>query len=312
MKRESKRQWKGYFRVQRPMSSRHGVYESTVYGVIENYCDMSKKVCTVSHQTIGEILNISRNTVITNIQLLIKHGYITDLTPDLRNHPHTYKLTGKLYKEAQSQPFSEPTVEREEEEPVSDERPEQEETEIVYDIIEDDNLHEIAAQEMVCTTDTPESLLLSSLAAVPNSSTACCSSDEQPAVHPVGMKKNIKELKKETSEENIPTPEGEEKKGPQNDLSRRQPPALVWNQFVDNNFNWLKGTIGKMEGWYPKGWKGWTLHVSIDVFVNQDFLKKSVQPKADLLLQEQTGCPEARFHFIDNYDIYKAYTAEEE
>lgn len=49
---------------------------------------MELGVCKASHDTIAERAGMSRRSVIDLIKILIKAGYIEDLTPEVRNEPH--------------------------------------------------------------------------------------------------------------------------------------------------------------------------------------------------------------------------------
>ena len=40
---------------------------------------------------------MNRTTVIRHIKTLVKNGYVIDKTPNLRNHPHTYKVSEKIF-----------------------------------------------------------------------------------------------------------------------------------------------------------------------------------------------------------------------
>ena len=61
-----------------------------VYGVVRRYCQMQDNVCKASLETLGKKIGIDRATVMRHIKSLCDDGYLSDLTPDLRNKPHVY------------------------------------------------------------------------------------------------------------------------------------------------------------------------------------------------------------------------------
>jgi len=67
-----------------------------VFGVIYRFCQMKEKSCTASQQKLADRIHVNRTTVNRKIKDLIRVGYIKDLTPSLRNHPHRYIDTGKV------------------------------------------------------------------------------------------------------------------------------------------------------------------------------------------------------------------------
>lgn len=72
-----------------------GLIPAVTYGVVWRYCQMEDGVCRASLETIAEKVGVSRRTIWTHIKDLCDKGYLRDLTPDLRNVPHTYADTGK-------------------------------------------------------------------------------------------------------------------------------------------------------------------------------------------------------------------------
>jgi hypothetical protein len=68
---------------------------AAVFGRMWRFCQMENGVCQASLDTIADGIGLSRRSVFDHVHLLIEKGYIQDMTPDLRNHPHTYKDTGK-------------------------------------------------------------------------------------------------------------------------------------------------------------------------------------------------------------------------
>lgn len=61
-----------------------------VWGKVWRYCQMQSGACTASHETIAKRAGMSRRTLIEKLNILIQDGYIEDLTPNLKNKPHTY------------------------------------------------------------------------------------------------------------------------------------------------------------------------------------------------------------------------------
>ncbi len=73
-----------------------GLVGASVYGRIWRYCQGRRQCCNAALATIAQSLNISTRTVIRHADTLCEQGYLKDLTPNLRNKPHTYVTTGKL------------------------------------------------------------------------------------------------------------------------------------------------------------------------------------------------------------------------
>lgn len=74
---------------------KHGLITAAVWGRVWRYAQQKNRVCEASHETIAEELNISVRTVIRHLQTLTASGYLTDLTPAVRNIPHKYAITDK-------------------------------------------------------------------------------------------------------------------------------------------------------------------------------------------------------------------------
>ena len=68
---------------------------AVVFGRIWRFCQMPDGVCNASLETISEDIGIDKASVMRHAKILVEQGYLEDLSPDLRNHPHTYKDTGK-------------------------------------------------------------------------------------------------------------------------------------------------------------------------------------------------------------------------
>jgi DNA-binding Lrp family transcriptional regulator len=68
---------------------------SVVFGRVWRYCQMEDGVCRATVDRIADGCGLSRKTVERRIEILCEKGYIKDLTPNLKNRPHTYMDTGK-------------------------------------------------------------------------------------------------------------------------------------------------------------------------------------------------------------------------
>ncbi len=89
--------WGGYTAVPDSMARQHGLAMAVVFGRIARFCGgAGGGVCRASLERIGLDIGLKRNAVGRHVQRLVELGYLDDTTPDLRNHPHTYRVTGKL------------------------------------------------------------------------------------------------------------------------------------------------------------------------------------------------------------------------
>jgi DNA-binding Lrp family transcriptional regulator len=77
------------------MAEELGLMSAAVFGRAWRFCQMSDGVCRASLDKITEGLGIDRATVMRHLDKLCEAGYLVDMTPDLRNVPHTYADTGK-------------------------------------------------------------------------------------------------------------------------------------------------------------------------------------------------------------------------
>jgi DnaD/phage-associated family protein len=68
---------------------------AVVFGRIWRFCQMKDGVCNASLEKIAQDIGIDKATAMRHAKLLVEAGYLEDLSPDLRNHPHTYRDTGK-------------------------------------------------------------------------------------------------------------------------------------------------------------------------------------------------------------------------
>lgn len=83
--------------LQQDIVQEYGLTIAAVLARMQMYCRKGNGVCTASLETIGKELSLNRATVGRHAQELCEEGYLQDMTPDLRNHPHTYRDTGKAY-----------------------------------------------------------------------------------------------------------------------------------------------------------------------------------------------------------------------
>lgn len=74
-----------------------GVTKSSILGVIWRYSQMKERLCRASQESISKRLGLSRQTVNKHLSELINEGYIVDLSPNLKNRPHLFKLTEKIF-----------------------------------------------------------------------------------------------------------------------------------------------------------------------------------------------------------------------
>jgi DNA-binding Lrp family transcriptional regulator len=73
-----------------------GLVTSAVFGRVWRFCQGEKRVCVASLETIAEDLHLDKGTVQRHIKKLCSQKYLKDITPGLRNVPHTYADTGKI------------------------------------------------------------------------------------------------------------------------------------------------------------------------------------------------------------------------
>jgi len=74
-----------------------GLIPAAIYGVVWRYCQMSDGVCQATLEHIGAKVGLARRTVIRHLGKLVELGYLEDMTPELRNRPHTYRDTGRAH-----------------------------------------------------------------------------------------------------------------------------------------------------------------------------------------------------------------------
>lgn len=73
-----------------------GPVTAIVWGELFRFCQMYDAVCNASLDTIAEVSGLSKRAVINHLQILCENGYAIDETPNLRNKPHTYRITTKV------------------------------------------------------------------------------------------------------------------------------------------------------------------------------------------------------------------------
>lgn len=78
-----------------------GIIRAAVFGKVWRYCQMERGVCDASQDKIADELGLSRETVNRQLKALVADGYLEDLTPGRKNHPHRYRDTGKISLSAQ-------------------------------------------------------------------------------------------------------------------------------------------------------------------------------------------------------------------
>jgi DNA-binding MarR family transcriptional regulator len=86
---------KGFTPVIDVLADELGLMPAVAYGVVWRYCQMEDGICKASMAKIARRIGVDRATVHRHIKALCKAGYLKDLTPGLRNCPHTYADTGR-------------------------------------------------------------------------------------------------------------------------------------------------------------------------------------------------------------------------
>lgn len=77
------------------LTQAHGVVTAAVFGRMWRYCQGERGVCQATLERIGDDLGLDKATVQRHAAKLCELGYLEDMTPGLRNKPHTYRDTGK-------------------------------------------------------------------------------------------------------------------------------------------------------------------------------------------------------------------------
>ena len=73
----------------------HGLVTAAVFGRVWRYCQGQLGVCNASIDTIATGLGIDYRTALRHVKTLVDTEYLRDMTPNLRNRPHSYTDTGK-------------------------------------------------------------------------------------------------------------------------------------------------------------------------------------------------------------------------
>lgn len=89
-------QMEGFTPVIDILAEELGLIPAAVYGLVWRHCQMKDRVCYASIETLAKKLGVGTATVHRHIKALCGAGYLEDLTPDLRNKPHTYRDTGRV------------------------------------------------------------------------------------------------------------------------------------------------------------------------------------------------------------------------
>jgi hypothetical protein len=79
------------------IARRYSTTTTAVYGVVWRHCRMRDGVCRATTTRMGKLIGMNRTTVLRHIEILVKDGYLVDLTPDRRNRPHVYQLVRTAY-----------------------------------------------------------------------------------------------------------------------------------------------------------------------------------------------------------------------
>jgi DNA-binding MarR family transcriptional regulator len=86
---------KGFTPVLDILIQEYDIVTAAIYGIVWRYAQMENRVCNASLKKIGERLDMSGKTAERHIKKLCDDGYLIDRTPNVRNKPHTYEVTGK-------------------------------------------------------------------------------------------------------------------------------------------------------------------------------------------------------------------------
>jgi DNA-binding Lrp family transcriptional regulator len=85
----------GFTPILDSLIKKYSLVTASVYGIVWRYAQMEDKTCKASLEKIGARLDLSGKTVERHIKKLCADGYLTDLTPGVRNKPHVYAITRK-------------------------------------------------------------------------------------------------------------------------------------------------------------------------------------------------------------------------
>jgi len=87
-----------YYQLYSQLVIDYGLYVAAVYGIVRFFCTLpaGSGKCFASVASLAERGKMGEKTVRRGLKALCQDGYLVDLTPTLRNWPHTYVLTDKL------------------------------------------------------------------------------------------------------------------------------------------------------------------------------------------------------------------------
>ncbi len=83
----------GWTPIYDEIARKHGIVTAAVFGLIWRFCQMRERVCRASIANLAVKLGVNRLTVMRHIDLLLAEGLIRDMSPKLRNRPHSYVVT---------------------------------------------------------------------------------------------------------------------------------------------------------------------------------------------------------------------------
>lgn len=76
--------------------TKYGLTTAAVWASAWRFCQMSDGVCRASIEKIGARIDLSRQSTMKHMQILVDDGFFEDTTPNLKNKPHIYRDTGKV------------------------------------------------------------------------------------------------------------------------------------------------------------------------------------------------------------------------
>ncbi len=71
----------------------YGITCAAIHGSVWRYCQQNG-TCYASVEAIGARVGVKPRATINQLKTLVDAELLIDLTPDLRNRPHTYKING--------------------------------------------------------------------------------------------------------------------------------------------------------------------------------------------------------------------------
>jgi DNA-binding Lrp family transcriptional regulator len=98
---------------------KYGIVTAAVFGRVWRYCTLQSGFCTASIETIANDLRLNYGTVLRHIKVLVRDGYLEDMTPDVRNHAHKYIYTGKAGLQIEVNAYDDKLIEDDEGEEVA-------------------------------------------------------------------------------------------------------------------------------------------------------------------------------------------------